>query len=440
MASIIDTVTWLRRELESWVADGTIDRATAERIGARYATPTPSLPWSVLLFAGLGAAILGCGIILVMAYNWEAIPRLAKLGILGGSTLAAHAAGLELRRRSPRNTQLSEGVSLLGSMLFGASIWLVAQAYHLDEHYPDAFLFWGLGAAAVGLALPSVAHGWLCATAFTIWGMSESADFGEVAYGAPLLLAGSLGAIVWMTRSRSLPIAIALALGLLLPSGAAALPGNAGWMLMIHYGSLLIGIASFMRQHERWRGAALALSVLGGLLSLGTLYLLSFADIGEEAIPLRCGQEPDSVITILYLYGTLASAFAAWLFAAKRPGLRALALEGRLAVFLIGLVAHGLTVHIHDERDVRILTVSILVMLLGLAIHWMLRGCRSGEAGMTIEGSLLLVAVGVASFFELFESLVFRGLAFVSVGVVLFAVGWAFTRSTRERVGPELQP
>ena len=41
-------------------------------------------------------------------------------------------------------------------MLFGAGIWLVAQVYHIEEHFPDGFLIWGIGALALAWAMPSI--------------------------------------------------------------------------------------------------------------------------------------------------------------------------------------------------------------------------------------------------------------------------------------------
>ena len=38
---------------------------------------------------------------------------------------------------------------MLGTLFFGAGIWLVAQIYHIDEHFPNGFLIWGLGALAL---------------------------------------------------------------------------------------------------------------------------------------------------------------------------------------------------------------------------------------------------------------------------------------------------
>jgi uncharacterized membrane protein len=64
--------------------------------------------------------------------------------------------GRALGRCSPERTGLIGGLHLLGTMMFGAGIWLIAQIYHIDEHYPNALLIWSLGALGLAWALPSL--------------------------------------------------------------------------------------------------------------------------------------------------------------------------------------------------------------------------------------------------------------------------------------------
>ena len=54
-------------------------------------------------------------------------------------------------------------------MFYGAGIWLVAQVYHIDEHYPNGFLFWALGALVLAWALESIPQALLATVLFTIW-------------------------------------------------------------------------------------------------------------------------------------------------------------------------------------------------------------------------------------------------------------------------------
>ena len=73
---------------------------------------------------------LGLGVILLFAYNWQDMHKFAKLGVIFGALLLAHGGGLWLRQqRCPDG--VVEAAHLLGSMLFGADIFLIAQIYHI---------------------------------------------------------------------------------------------------------------------------------------------------------------------------------------------------------------------------------------------------------------------------------------------------------------------
>lgn len=79
------------------------------------------------------------------------------------------------------------------------------------------------------------------------------------------------------------------------------------------------------------------------------------------------------------------------------------------------------------------------LVFLALATTWMARGCREGLLRPTILGSLLLVALMAARYFDLFESLAVRGLIFLLVGALLFAEGILFRRARRLAQTTEVQ-
>jgi len=166
-------VRWLWEQSDGWIAKGLISKEQAGQIRKLYPEPKAILPWGTIIFSGLGAAVAGLGVILLLAYNWQAIPKAAKLGVIFGGLGGLHGAGIWLFLRDDWRRQLGEAVSLLGTMLFGAGIWLVAQIYHIEEHYPNGFLTWGLGALAMAWAMPSVAQALLATTVLCIWGCTE---------------------------------------------------------------------------------------------------------------------------------------------------------------------------------------------------------------------------------------------------------------------------
>ena len=146
--------------------------------------------------------ILGLGIILLFAYNWNVMPKAAKLALILFALVGAHAGDIWLWRRPGWHRQLGEALCVLGTMFFGAGIWLVAQIYHIDEHFPNGFLIWGLGALAMAWALPSPAHGLLAVVVLCIWNCTEAWDFQMPVHWGPLLLLLGPGALAWWQRSR----------------------------------------------------------------------------------------------------------------------------------------------------------------------------------------------------------------------------------------------
>lgn len=147
----------LRKELPAWVERGWVTAdsqqqildyaATHRGVGVRY------LP---LAFSVLGVLLLGAGIITYFAANWDVMPKLVKLMILFGSMWAAYgASGYFIEYKKSPN--LGQAMLLLGVILFGANIMLIAQIYHIDAHYPNGVLMWALGGLLVAYLMNSQA-------------------------------------------------------------------------------------------------------------------------------------------------------------------------------------------------------------------------------------------------------------------------------------------
>lgn len=111
--------------------------------GSRYLT---------LAFALMGVLLLGTGVITFFAANWRELSKLAKLIILFGAMWLAYGGSLYFRCHAPK---LAEALVLLGVILFGANIHLIAQIYHIDAHYPNGVLMWAVGALLAAYLLDS---------------------------------------------------------------------------------------------------------------------------------------------------------------------------------------------------------------------------------------------------------------------------------------------
>ncbi len=116
----------------------------------------------------LGAILVTAGIILLIASNWNDIPRLLKLGVGLSLLLGSHAAGWMLDR-SGRHPVIAEVLHLIGSGMFLANIALVGQIYNLSSRPPNAVLLWLAGVAPLAWILRSKTQHILALTVFGIW-------------------------------------------------------------------------------------------------------------------------------------------------------------------------------------------------------------------------------------------------------------------------------
>lgn len=92
----------------------------------------------------LGSILVGVGVILFIASNWSAIPQWGRLAIIFSSMIASYGCGFYLRYEARNYPRVGASLILLGSLIFGAGMFLIAQIYHISVHYPNGPLLWGL--------------------------------------------------------------------------------------------------------------------------------------------------------------------------------------------------------------------------------------------------------------------------------------------------------
>jgi uncharacterized membrane protein len=177
----VKILRFLKRELaaeaRSWVDERIVSEEQAGRILERYGARLPdgserSVGYTVLL--SLAALFAGLSILVFVSANWDEIPRGLRMGTLVALTLAFHALGLRQQRAA--NPKIAAIWFLLGCFSYGTSIFLIAQIYHLGEHYPDGIWWWAVGTLPFAILTRSRAITWLMAVVALIWLATETAE------------------------------------------------------------------------------------------------------------------------------------------------------------------------------------------------------------------------------------------------------------------------
>jgi uncharacterized membrane protein len=140
----------LDAETAKWEHEGLIETSQRTRILDRYRASLDAEEHAgparlVTTISLLGAVLIGAGIMLFIASNWYVIPNGGRLAIIFTAMLASYGAGFTLRYDRGTYPRVGGALILLGAIIFGAGIFLVAQMYHVTVHYPNGPLLWGLG-------------------------------------------------------------------------------------------------------------------------------------------------------------------------------------------------------------------------------------------------------------------------------------------------------
>ena len=174
----------LKRDLARWVQDGLIHADEVDGLLASAGLNQKSGSLQTIL-AILGCLFLGASAISYLAANYGSIPRLSLLLI--GLVLMWLAYGIGGLLIKQNRAGIGHAAILLGALMFGANIMLIAQMYHISAHYPNGVLAWALGALAIAGLTPSRAALGLSFTLATIWTTLEATAF-DVTFHWPFLM------------------------------------------------------------------------------------------------------------------------------------------------------------------------------------------------------------------------------------------------------------
>ena len=142
----------LKKRLERWVSAGVVDAGTASRIRTFEESESSGerLRWPVLLAVALGGVLLCAGVLLFVAAHWDELSpawRFTLVLILVGVFPLAGAL------KEERFPALSTTFYAIGTVCVGAGIFLTAQIFNMQEHWPSGILMWAIGALAGWLLL-----------------------------------------------------------------------------------------------------------------------------------------------------------------------------------------------------------------------------------------------------------------------------------------------
>lgn len=267
--------TKVERDLAHWQSAGWVSDSGAAAIKADLATRKPAFGAAAGL-AILGAVLFGFAVVSFVAANWDGMSKLARLLLLLTALWACYGGAAYLFAR--RLGAFAHAAVLAGIAVYGASIWLIAQAYHMAGNPPDAMLVWALGAvlAAVLVRSPAaLAAAFVLLTVWTCWerGENEARHWQFLAFWA-----AAVAATAWLDWWPGRHLAALSLVAWLVPLGYLVFDGHAHWLVVaIGMAAALAAIVA-APAIDRWTGAAQAIFAYAIAVAFAGLFIMQFIE------------------------------------------------------------------------------------------------------------------------------------------------------------------
>ena len=129
-------------DLARWQADGVITPSVGDAIRAAL-PPAPKSINIPTVIGILGGLLIAAAFLAFVAANWTAIARPARFAILLAGIAGAYGLGAWFDRN--QRPHLADISATAGCIVFGASIALVGQMYHLAEDFAGGMMLWSAG-------------------------------------------------------------------------------------------------------------------------------------------------------------------------------------------------------------------------------------------------------------------------------------------------------
>lgn len=422
--------TTLRRELDDWVNEGVVDSDQSAEISKRYGLDDVAGRSGGLLVQALyliGAFLIGGGAISFVASRWDEIPVPWRMALLVGTLLACQIAGFYLWKLSGSRKRLGEALIVLGTLVFGANVILIAEMFHLTGEPHGFFGIWALGSAVIAFATmsgPCMAV--TCATSFA-WFCGYTAKNPHMLCWYPLAI---VAACVPFLMRRS-----AAAFGGVILAAGAAIAVCAGhdsgeqWpplLAVAATATFLFGLGLRLDRIQSARLMGIIARTMGMTVILLLAYMMSFDEVAREFSKHGWRSEGWTWTVPLGLIGL--AAIAVWTSVIRTPPERTPLRHRSPAALAAGAVLVAGTLTMQPLG----LPVAAKLAAGAIAVSLLYTAVRVQRRTSFWTGLLLLAWVIIHTFIEWDTNLFLKSFVFVACGIGVILGGIRFERHLKQ--------
>ncbi len=413
----------INKEIPELVEAGIISQETADKINDYYLLKSSQSPNRMFLVFGiLGAILIGLGVMLIIAHNWDNLSRLTKtvfafLPMLIGQSLCVYT----LIKKADNKTWRESSTAFL-FLAVGGTISLVSQVYHIPGNLGSFLFIWMLIGFPLIYVMKSSTASLLFLSGIT-WYACETGYWtypSQEPYYYWLLLILLLPHYYLLFRRNPdsnfsafhhwmIPLSVIITLGTLAVANEK--------FMFISYISLfslffLIGNLSYFRDLKPVNNGY---RILGSVGSISLLLFLSF-DWFWKSLRKEGFLFSDVILTPEFISALLITLLAGVLFYRRIKRLQLIDMNPVEVIFILFIGSFILGVF----TPYVVVLINILVLAIGVIT--IRNGAKLNHLGVLNYGLLIITALVICRFFDTDLSFVVRGGLFVLVGAGFFAL------------------
>ncbi len=420
------------KDLPELIQAKVISAETADKITAYYKSREgASNNRQLIAFGILGAILVGLGIILIIAHNWDTLPGVVKTGFAFLPLIVGQALCAFVLLRKPGQIGWRESTASFLFFAVGASVSLVSQIYHIPGDLSSFMLTWMLLCLPIIYVMRSSMASLLYITGISFYALQSGYwNFPHIISYSYWVLIAVVLPHYYLLHRRSPRSNFTLFHHWLVPAYLSIALGTVAysteeWLYMAYFS--LFGLfyltgnsPLFAQSHTGKNGYR----IIGSLGTIVLLLTLSFDWFWKRLY--IAGHSAEQVFSAPEFYVAMVLfAGAAWLFFNQQKGRSLSDIKPLSPVFLIFAVIFILGYFVPGA----VVLINLLTLTVG--ILYIREGGREDHLGLLNFGLLIITALVVCRFFDSDLTFVVRGLMFLTVGVGFFAANYRIIKKRK---------
>jgi len=425
-------LNWLYQELPGLVEKGVLSQEAADKLRQFYGqVKNPGrMNTGLIIFGTIGAFLIGLGIILLFAHNWDQLSRLSRAALSLSPLIIGQLLVLWVLLKRPQSGALKESTATFLSLMVGAAIALISQTYNIHGDAGTFILTWMLLVLPLVYIMQASLPAVIYLIGITAWAGNNWDNPVKAVIFWPLAavivphLIWALKREIYALRAAIVSLVMAVCI---LSAASFSLGKNWPGLWVVIFPSIFaviyfIGNWKFNQITTDWQkplrfigGIGLYVLVFQFTFKYCWQYLGSYS-YGVNRDISFIGLLPDYLIT-LAIIGTAVLLFYDNL---KRKN-KLVALFG--AVPLLAIAAYFLNM---QSTFLPLLIFNLYLFVLSLSR--IVAGFRLNKQVLLNTGMLMLSSLIIARFFDSDISFIIKGLVFIIVGIGFLTANLLYSR------------